>query len=181
MVGSAKGIGVGTTQREVFVRVVGRGTFQNSQPLRRFALDMIERGCQQVVLDLGECQGMDSTFLGTLAGIALRLQQDGRKGKLQIANATPRSRELLQTLGLDRLFDLDAAPQATPCELRMLPGSDVAEAARSLDKKATAELMLEAHNNLVRADERNEPKFRDLTKVLREDIARQRAAQDDKV
>ena len=36
-----------------------------------------------------------------------------------------------------------------------------------------ASLMLEAHEALCRADERNEPKFHDVKELLREEIARQ--------
>ena len=35
--------------------------------------------------------------------------------------------------------------------------------------------MLEAHDNLVRCDDRNAPKFKDLTKFLREKIERRDA------
>jgi hypothetical protein len=35
-----------------------------------------------------------------------------------------------------------------------------------------AEAMLEAHTDLIRTDERNEQKFRDVTKSLRERIER---------
>ena len=41
----------------VHVRVTGRGTFQNSQPLRLFALKKIDQGLEQFIIDLGTCQG----------------------------------------------------------------------------------------------------------------------------
>jgi hypothetical protein len=40
------------------------------------------------------------------------------------------------------------------------------------DKVATSRLMLEAHEYLCRADERNEEKFRDVKQFLREEVAR---------
>ena len=86
-----KGISVGLIRDEVHIRVVGRGTFQNGQPLRRYALEMMERGLRQFIVDLGECDGMDSTFLGVLAGIGLRLNQNGRDGKIRVANVGARN------------------------------------------------------------------------------------------
>ncbi len=68
---AAKGISVNCAGQNVHVRVVGRGTFQNGQPLRRYAQDMLTQGCDQFFVDLNQCQGMDSTFLGVLAGIGL--------------------------------------------------------------------------------------------------------------
>ena len=67
-------IQVGFNESTVWVRVSGRGSFQNSSPLKDFAKEMLSRGYKTFVIDLGECPVMDSTFMGTLAGIALKLQ-----------------------------------------------------------------------------------------------------------
>jgi anti-anti-sigma regulatory factor len=155
---------------------VGRGTFQNSQPLRRFAQEMIERGCREFVMDLAECQGVDSTFLGVLAGIGLRLTKDGQTGKVHVVNANARNLGSLKMLGLDRLLDiataaLDPAQHPVPARFQFLPGTDLTQLL-SLDRGATAEAILEAHTNLIRTDKRNEQKFRDVTESLRERIER---------
>ncbi len=99
---SAPGIYVASETRPVYIRVVGRGAFQNSQPLRRFAEEMITKGQREFVIDLAQCAGMDSTFLGGMTGIALRLRQNGNRGSVCIVNASARHRELLQTMGLGR-------------------------------------------------------------------------------
>lgn len=168
----------------VFVRVAGRGTFQNGQPLRRYAQEMIDHGRGQFVIDLGECFGMDSTFLGVLAGIGLRLSQSGKPGCVHVINAGARNTELLQTLGLDRLFainggagDRAVAWPAGDVIFQKLPDSDAGEHTRPLNKHDTADLMLEAHDNLIRADQRNLTKFKDLTQFLRENVAKRAAAE----
>jgi anti-anti-sigma regulatory factor len=173
MIEPSKGISVGSTSNEVHIRVVGRGTFQNGQPLRRYALDMIKRGYAGFVVDLGECLGMDSTFLGVLAGIGLRLSQRGQHGKIYVVNANQRNLELLETLGLNRLFGIETGPSVvtrhqSPLEFQRLPDSDTIPVGHPVNKDETADLMLEAHENLIRADKRNEPKFKDLTRFLRE-------------
>jgi anti-anti-sigma regulatory factor len=174
-----KGIDVGATNGGIYVRVTGRGTFQNSQPLRRYAQEMIERGCHEFVVDLGPCLGMDSTFLGVLAGIGLRLGQTGRTARVQIIRAGARNMELLQTLGLDRLFEISTGASAVAAiepTLQRLPDSDLAKLNRPLSKHDTADLMLEAHDNLIRADQRNLAKFKDLTQFLRDNVAKRAAA-----
>jgi anti-anti-sigma factor len=184
MDGTIKGISVNTTGTEVHVRIVGRGTFQNGQPLRRYAMEMLARGCDQFFVDLNQCQGMDSTFLGVLAGIGLRLTQGSHDGKVHVINVSARNIELLQTLGLDRLFDVnlvgrDRTQHAFPDEIsfQMLPDSDLADPTKSLSKRDTANFMLESHTNLIKADPRNAPKFQDLTKFLRDKIGDQPASQ----
>jgi anti-sigma B factor antagonist len=181
---ASKGISVGCTGSKVYVRVVGRGTFQNGQPLRGFALEMIDQGYKEFVVDLSQCQGMDSTFLGVLAGIGLRLRQNGNHGKVHILNVSASNMELLQTLGLDRLFSVDAClidwgknPPPAETDLRKLPDSDVDALGKPVNKNETSDLMLEAHDNLVRCDERNAPKFKDLTRFLREKIERRNATE----
>ena len=77
---AAASILVGVTDRAVHVRVEGKGSFQNSPGLKEFSKQMLERGFRNFVVDLNTCSVMDSTFMGTLAGIALRLREfgDGR-------------------------------------------------------------------------------------------------------
>ncbi len=176
---STKGILVNCMSDDVLVRVVGRGTFQNGPPLRRFALDMIKHGLQHFTIDLGQCQVMDSTFLGMLAGIGLHLRRDNGTGKVRIIEVNPHNLELLETLGLDRLFEVNAAGTFKPehpfppeGDFRKLPGTDLAELAARPDKLEAAGMMLEAHDNLIQADRRNEEKFEEVTRCLREKVAK---------
>ena len=172
----AQGISVGCTDNRVYVRIVGRGTFQNSQPLRQFALHELDQGHQQFVVDLSHCLGMDSTFLGVLAGIGLRLRERAGPAAMHIINISPRNLDLLQTLGLNRLFILNstAPPPLAETDYHLLPDTDLTRLAHPVNKDETAGLMIEAHDNLVRADDRNEPKFRELIRFLREAIERRR-------
>ena len=181
MTDTAKGISVACTTDEVYVQVVGRGTFQNSQPLHRFAQGMIDRGYRRITLDLGACTTMDSTFLGVLAGMGLRLHDPSGPpaGEVRIINAGHRSIELLQTLGLDRLFairqlDPRAGPVPPPVNsLQRLPDSDVETEPLPLNKRDTTDLMLTAHTNLIRADQRNEARFAGVARDLRDSLNRQ--------
>src|SRR5689334_22603479 len=103
---------------------------------------------------------MDSTFLGMLAGIGLRLRQNGPPASIQIVNINAHNMDLIQTLGLDRLF-LICAGASSPlpeADYRPLPETDVTELGHPLDKDETADLMIEAHDNLVRIDQRNTPR-----------------------
>jgi anti-sigma B factor antagonist len=177
-----QGISVSCTEREVVVAVTGRGTFQNSQSLRNFASEMIEGGHHDFIVDLAQCAGMDSTFLGVLAGIGLRLQHANHGGRIHIINANARNADLLQTLGLDHLFhvasgweDITSHPPLPAEKFRQLPDSDPESLSVPLDKTRTATVMLEAHENLIQADKKNEPKFRDITRLLRQDLDRSKA------
>src|SRR5450631_2319235 len=62
---------------EVWIRVEGRGSFQNSPALKEFSRKLIDEGRRKFVVDLKSCLAMDSTFMGTLAGLAIRLRDTG--------------------------------------------------------------------------------------------------------
>ena len=98
---------VGITNRAVHVKVEGKGSFQNSPALKEFSKHMLERGYRNFVVDLKGCPVMDSTFMGTLAGIALRLREFGN-GSLLVRNANERNSDLLRNLGLNNLFEVES-------------------------------------------------------------------------
>jgi anti-sigma B factor antagonist len=149
---SAPAILVGTIDRTVCVRVEGKGSFLNSTGLKEFAKEMTNRGYREFVVDLRNCPLMDSTFMGTLTGVALRLRELGQ-GNLKIVNLNDRNRDLLTNLGLDQLMTLDGAARPNLA-----------------DKHARAETMLEAHQDLVQANPANEAKFKDVLEYLRQDL-----------
>lgn len=85
---------VGCENKTVWVRVMGKGSFQNSSGLKEFTKEMINRGSRDFVIDFKNCETMDSTFMGTLAGVALRLREMGQ-GHLHAVNLNERNTELL--------------------------------------------------------------------------------------
>src|SRR5271154_7632824 len=90
-----------------FIKVVGRGSFQNSSCLKAFYLQLFKDGVRRFYVDLEACTYLDSTFLGILLGLGLKLREAGN-GLLHILNASPRNLELLRNLGLDRLIIIDS-------------------------------------------------------------------------
>ena len=87
-------IQVGVRGPTIWVKVEGRGSFLNSGNLKEFAREMLDRGYREFVVDLADCAMMDSTFMGTMASVALRLKELGR-GHLHIVHCGNRSQELL--------------------------------------------------------------------------------------
>lgn len=161
---------VAMDDRRAFVRVVGRGSFKVSPALKEFAMAAIERGGLELVLDMQDCIGMDSTFMGVLAGLALRLRE--REGRVVMVNLSARTRALLATLGLDQVVQPFMAGE-TPADFAKLPGGAPVLSAledRERTMRETAETMLEAHQNLVKISPDNLPKFKDVLAFLREDL-----------
>ena len=149
---------VGLAGPVVWVRVEGRGTFQNSTGLKEFATEMMKRDHKEFVIDLKNCELMDSTFMGTLAGIAMRL---GSAGKLHVVHPNARCRQVLKNLGLDRVVSVDDdAPVGAP-------GEPLRDAEGNPPREAKRETIIEAHENLVAADPANAVRFKDVIDFLK--------------
>ena len=161
---------VGTTNKIVWIKVEGKGSFLNSAGVKEFAKEMVNRGSREFVVDLRNCPVMDSTFMGTLAMIALRLREIGQ-GSLHVINLNERNHDLLSNLGLDQLFSMDA------CGVKAGPSKDGSELPSQVepsppDRNLQAETMLEAHEALVEADPENLTKFKDVLEYLKQDLHR---------
>ena len=152
---------------EVWIRIEGRGTFQNSPTLKEFSRKLFEEGRRRFVVDLKNCPAMDSTFMGTLASLAMRLRDFGG-GDLWVVNRNERNTELLAGLGMDMLFSNQP--------LASMHNGDCKEAIHHIaDKAATREAIHEAHAACVAVDPRNTDKFKDVIEHLKASAARDAA------
>jgi anti-sigma B factor antagonist len=150
---------VSNTDRVVWIRVEGNGSSTNSAALKEFAKEMIQRGVREFIVDLCDCPAMDSTFMGTLAGISLSLRELGA-GSLSVINLHQRNAQSLYILGLDKLFNVRVS--AIKKDGQALPASP------DTDRVASAQTMLEAHEALIMTAPENLPKFRDVVRYLEE-------------
>jgi anti-sigma B factor antagonist len=141
----------------VVVRIEGRASFLNSACLRDFMLQMLKSGKARFVIDFRGCTSMDSTFLGVLAGMALELRKLSPKGSLVLTRMGQRNLELVRNLGLHKLLTVDAAGEGAS-----LGACDTPLDIGKRGELENARLVLEAHENLVSADESNRGKFQDV-------------------
>lgn len=176
---SPDGIFVGDCGRAQILRIQGRGTFKTSPSLKQYCLQRLEKGTRDFIFDFDQCAGMDSTFMGVLAGLASRL--GGERGPVKGINLGPKIIGLLETLGLDEVMELYPRGE-TP---EKLPLSSCSEDLKQLETKEpgrleAAEVMLEAHQELVDLSPENLPKFKDVLTFIREDLDQLRKEEQDK-
>lgn len=155
-------IWVSQHQDNAYVRVKGKGTFQNAHFAKQFVGGMLKKGSHHFVFDLALCTYMDSTFMGMLAGVASMTKEN--HGDLMIVNPNTRILELLQNLGLDQVLTI----RQEPVELTTSRFSPVQGEGQT--KTEVSKIMLESHENLVAVDERNALKFQDVLTFLREKL-----------
>jgi anti-anti-sigma factor len=162
-VSKSSSILVGRENGVVWLKLEGRGTFENSKCVKDFVQRMISKGNSEFVLDLEKCELMDSTFMGTLASVAFSLR-DLERGLLRVVRANTRNFSLLEGLGLDHLFQVEpepAAPLPPALQKAGMPG---------LAPEEQRITILEAHEALIDANPRNAVRFQDVIEYLRQEI-----------
>jgi anti-anti-sigma factor len=171
-------IKVGVNGQAVWVKVEGKGNFLNSGNLKEFAREMVNRGYREFVVDLENCAMLDSTFMGTMAGVALRLKELGH-GHLHVVHCGEHSRDLLTGLGLDQIFSIHADGSesngaAVPAHPEVLTGAVSPDAA--VQKQRQAQQMLDAHEALCEAAPENISRFKDVLDYLKQDLHKEPTA-----
>ncbi len=160
----ASSVQVGVADDTVWVRVTGRGSFQNSTGLRDFGMAMLKRGLRRFVVDLQGCELMDSTFMGTLTGIGLRLRETGASPVL-IINANERNHDLLTNLGLDRILKLEDTKSLSA------PAEQLEPAVMNAPRTDQRDTIIRAHEALAAANPENAVRFKDVLDFLKQEKA----------
>lgn len=161
---------VGIFEGFSWIRCEGKGSFMTSPAMKSFADERMASGEQHIVVDLQACAGMDSTFMGTLAGIASRLSAN-EQGGLQVADPGDRNRRSLEDLGLDFLMEID--PQDASWRHRVDSIRTQLQPPQTTGKLASAHRtrhVLEAHQQLADLNESNANEFSDVLDQLEKEL-----------
>ena len=166
-----------TAERDsvVFISVTGTGSWRESQNVLDLANQARTAGNRTIILDLGACNHLDSTFLGVLHNIAISFdppsEETGRPPvcdptanvlacKFEIQNAPRTLLQLMSELGLISVL-LHFRPEPLPLPASMLPID-----AGTPEGEAMGRLLLWAHESLVEADPSNADRFAAVLEVL---------------
>lgn len=144
------------------IRVIGKGSFKNARHVKSFTSQATALGIHSFIFDLEQCSHMDSTFMGTLAGLAIELKKKSAPPP-SIYNISPRNLELLQTLGLDRLLKIN--DQSTDLSTNSFHA--INDNLKKADQDDISQNMLEAHEALIEANSENASKFEDVIHFLK--------------
>lgn len=153
-----------------WIRCEGKGSFLNSPALKEYGESRIAEGERCLVIDLEACTGMDSTFMGTLAGMASRLAAQS-KGVLHIAEAGLRNQRSLEDLGLDFLMEIN--PNDAPWIEKLSAIRAEIKPSHPLPPPSQAQRalhVLDAHKTLADANEQNAGTFENVVKLLESNL-----------
>lgn len=163
---------VGNFEDFSWIRLHGKGSFLNSPALKAYCDSRMAAGDHLLVVDLAACSGMDSTFMGTLAGTAARLSSvEG--GRLHIAEPGERNRKSLEDLGLDFLMDIDPPTAPWRGSLEMIR-SQLEPLRQQPDpgRLQSTRHVLEAHQTLSAINPKNASSFAGVVGSLQDELSK---------
>jgi anti-sigma B factor antagonist len=164
-------ISVGVFDGFSWIRCDGKGSFLNSPALKEFGDERIAKGERCLVVDLEACTGMDSTFMGTLAGMAARLSAH-EGAVLQVADAGSRNRRSLEDLGLDFMMEIDPPEAAWRGRVEAVRSGLAAPRKPDAPGQVQRTLhVLEAHQTLAEVNDKNAATFSNVVTMLESELA----------
>jgi anti-anti-sigma regulatory factor len=154
-----------------WIRCEGKGSFVNSPAVKTFGDERIAAGETCLVIDLAECTGMDSTFMGTLAGMAARLAAMPG-GVLQIASSSERNHRSLEDLGLDFLMEINPSTPIWRGKEEAIRSTLMPPLAPgTLGQISRARHVLDAHRVLTGLNDKNAREFEEVVTLLENELA----------
>ena len=151
------------------IAVTGRANFDYAVPLRELSEKLVPGNWLQ--FDMEYCETMDSTFMGVLTMLALKLRKSG--AKIMLINASEQLNKLLRDLGVAKLFNFVSGDETVK--------NNGVKTEVQLSGKAslltTAQTVVDAHKTLVEADSSNAEKFDKVIEFAEQDVERLKNAQ----
>lgn len=130
----------------------------NSGTFRVFADRMVSAGYRNFIVDLADCRGMDSTFLGILFSIT-QTPQGNEAAHVIVVNPGSHNLKLLEGVGLNTVLNIKREPTPVPSlSFEVLEDNP--------DPQGRLRTIREAHENLLRLDRKNEEQFGPFLKAL---------------
>ena len=168
MANSPNRLSVALIEDLAFIKVQGRANAGLSVQFKCVAVELGNSSRKNLVVDLTECEMMDSTFLGVLAGLVANVNPANAQAPrldVRLLNTSPRLMELLENLGVKHLFTFlqGSLPVGAATPLSPLEHAPASKAEMS-------RTCLEAHQLLMALNPDNVHKFKDVTQFLAEDL-----------
>lgn len=154
-------------ESHIWIRPEGRGTFLESPSIKTFIENSVEEGTDSFVIDLEGCDGMDSTFMGMIAGLGMNFQRSG-KASLIVVGASDKNLSSLKELGLHHIVEINPSKgdwvgrlEEVRTDLTKLDAKD------ETDKESH---ILKCHEDLCVADDSNLNRFKTVLDMLGSDL-----------
>jgi radical SAM protein with 4Fe4S-binding SPASM domain len=159
--------------KTIYVRASGYATQANSLGLPDILATMFGQGCTSVTFDLKKCRGMDSTFMGVIAGAAISRTRPSGKA-VAVINTNDKTRQELAFIGLLPVIALVEDEVALPEELRLARASTVHW---PKTERARITKIKKLHENLIALNEKNKELFGAVIEMLETELRQENSSE----
>ncbi|MDF1751853.1 MAG: STAS domain-containing protein [Verrucomicrobiales bacterium] len=163
---------VGSLNDIAWVRIDGVATKDTSSCIRSFFSDRFAQGLRKFIIDLKDCQLIDSTFIGILTMLAGNVTAEGECGEVKVIHPNERNVKSICKLGLDNLITIDCGGEESKDLETLIASSLDRLESEDIDKIEKSTMILDAHETICSANEKNRQEFGDVLTYLREDLDR---------
>lgn len=148
--GAGNRLQISRTEDAVLVQVFGLGNMFLATTFQDFVESELRAGFTNFVIDLRQCDGMDSTFMGTFIGLSTTVKE--KFGWFCLVNVSSANMSLLKMLGVIHMVSIHEGdfPVAEGRTATLLPTTDANKRLRQIRT---------AHEDLIKADPENEKRF----------------------
>lgn len=154
-----------------WVKVSGSANHENAACIKDFLCGRFDKGWRRFVVDLGDCRGIDSTFIGMLYRLAKRVTEEDPCGIVDVINPGERNAKSIRKLGLDGCISIDCGGDRWLRERELVDANlGMPPCHGPRDRIEHAEFVLEAHEALIAANEENRGRFCDVVEFLRQEL-----------
>lgn len=155
----------------IYARAVGKCLQKQGIAFYEFASAMRKAGCREIILDLSECSGMDSTFMGAV--MSVKTIFDDADG-LKIVNMCQACEKHFRGIGVLGLLDLAPGPVAFP-PVRLIRLGDPA-----YGELGRMDVILKVHKRLVELNSDLQAQFGECIRAIEDELRERRKADDGK-
>ena len=151
------------TNKRCFIKLVGHVHYSNSAGFEQFVADIINKGIiDNILIDLSETTGIDSTNLGLVAKLA-NYTISSHKKKITLITANPDVTTILDSMGF---FEVSVIVEELPNGNYELDEIDNI----SQDQQDMTKMMLDAHKELIKVSEQNKDIFKNIVDMLQKEV-----------
>lgn len=161
-------IEVATSDSDALVKIAGLGDMNLAPTLDDMTLVLFREGCRHLAIDLSECTGMDSTFMGTLISINVRFSEED-DGWMCLINVNPENKSLLKMLGVWSMLKVRETFPMEPVKTTRIKASGDCMPEKRM------QIIQIAHERLIELNGDNKKRFGPFLKCLKDDISSDRS------
>ncbi|MCK9477478.1 MAG: STAS domain-containing protein [Candidatus Muirbacterium halophilum] len=141
-----------------FFKISGHAGAENADTIIEAFNKSIKNSYHLFIIDMAECDYIDSTFIGTL--LVMNKNTNEHKGKMVLLNITNQVYEILHNMFLDKFFNIETSD--TFKNLKSLK-----DIKHRKSEKDMLENMIKAHEELSSTSQKNKETFQDLVLFLK--------------